>query len=270
VLRLWFTRRWLLATLAALVFAAACWVLGSWQWGRYEDKLTKVTAIETNYDAPPAPIDTVFRGGALPPEAQWTRVTVTGTYVADTDLLVRNRTLNNVVGFEVLTPLQTDSGVLLVDRGWVPNAATAVVSPEVDAPPSGPVEVTGWLRTGEPSLGRDLPADQLASVSIADARGKVSQLGATDVYVVLGAQSPPTVAAGHPLTVLPRPEEDLGPHQAYAIQWWLTMPGGLIFVIWAMRRRLAPTEEPEAGVEGERVRVPAKPKKVRIWDEEDY
>jgi hypothetical protein len=48
------------------------------------------------------------------------------------------------------------------------------------------------------------------------------------------------------------------------------MPGGLIFVIWAMRRQLAPTEEPEAGVEGERVRVPAKPKKVRIWDEEDY
>jgi cytochrome oxidase assembly protein ShyY1 len=270
VLRLWFTRRWLLATLAALVFAAICWVLGSWQWGRYEGQLTKVTAINTNYGAPAVPMDTVFHGGALPAEAQWTHVTLQGTYVGDTDLLVRNRTLDNVVGFEVLTPFQTDSGTLLVDRGWVPNAASAVVSPEVDAPPAGPVEVTGWLRTGEPSLGRDLPDDQLASVSIADARTKAPEVGPTDVYVVLGAQTPPTASAGHPVTVLPRPEEGLGPHQAYAIQWWLTMPGGLIFVVWAMRRQLALDEEGEPAVDGERVRVPAKPKKVRIWDEEDY
>jgi cytochrome oxidase assembly protein ShyY1 len=260
----------LLATLAALVFAAACWVLGSWQWGRYEDKLTKVTAIETNYDAPPVPIETVLHGSALSPQAQWTHVTATGTYAAGPDLLVRNRTLGNVVGFEVLTPFQTDTGTILVDRGWVPNAASAVVSPEVDAPPSGPVEVTGWLRTGEPSLGRDLPADQLASVSITDARGKVPGLGRADVYLVLGGQSPATVTSGHPVTLLPHPEEDLGPHQAYAIQWWLTMPGGLVFVIWAMRRELAPTEDSTPGAEADRVRVPARPKKVRIWDEEDY
>ncbi|MEO7130265.1 MAG: SURF1 family protein, partial [Dermatophilaceae bacterium] len=63
-------------------------------------------------------------------------------------------------------------------------------------------------------------------------------------------------------TALPTPEEDLGPHQAYAIQWWITMPGGLIFVIWAIRREVLQAEP-------ERRREP-KPKKVRIWDEEDY
>ena len=79
---------------------------------------------------------------------------------------------------------------------------------------------------------------------------------------------------------LPRPEEDLGPHQAYAYQWWLFMPGGLVFIVLAMRRELAAGRIAEAeGAEatgpapvtsgaGPRP-APVKAKKVRIWDEED-
>jgi cytochrome oxidase assembly protein ShyY1 len=264
VLRLWLTRRWLLGTLVAVLFGVACFYLGLWQWHRHVEQRTKVDAIARNYGAAPVAFSPGLVGTGLPQERQWTKVTLTGTYAAGSDLLVRNRTLDQTVGFEVLTPFRTDGATLLVDRGWVPNAENAETSPSVDPPPTGSVEVTGWLRTGEVSLGRDLPRPQLASINVADARVQVPSLSSLDAYVVLGAQSPAAPAGGHPVRVLPRPEEDLGPHQAYAYQWWLFMPGGLVFVVFAIRR------EARAGAAGtDRTGVPGTPKKIRIWDEED-
>ena len=239
MLRLWLTRRWLLGTLIAVLFAVACFYLGLWQWHRHVEQRTKVQAIGANYDAAPVPLSALEPIATLGPEQQWTRVSLTGTYAVGRDLLVRNRTLDQTVGFEVLTPFSTDGRTILVDRGWVANAADAETSPPVDPPPSGEVALTGWLRSGEPQLGRDLPPPQLASISIADSRGARPEVSPSDVYLVLGAQQPAAVLGEHPLRLLPRPEEDLGPHQAYAYQWWLFMPGALIFVILAMRRELA-------------------------------
>lgn len=257
-------------TLAAILFAVACWILGSWQWGRHLEQQTKVTAIETNYGADPVPLSTALAllhgGTALAPEDQWTRVTLTGSYVSGVDQMVRNRTLDKTVGFEVLTPFTSDRVTVLVDRGWVPNAREAETTPPADPPPSGQVELTGWLRSGEPDLGRDLPAPQLASISLADARARVPVLSTPDVYVVLGSQSPPVVQGADPVAPLPPPDEGLGPHQAYAFQWWLTMPGGLIFVWFAIRRQLLQSEDAAETGSPDR---PAKPRKVRIWDEED-
>jgi cytochrome oxidase assembly protein ShyY1 len=260
VFRLWLSRRWIVATLVAILFGLACFFLGRWQWSRYVEKRTKVAAIESNYDAAPVPLETAL-SAPLTPERQWTRVRFTGSYAANADLIARNRPLDKLLGYEVLTPFTSGGGpTLLVDRGWVQSGGSAAAAPTVQPPPDGTVEVTGWLRTGEVSLGRDLPAGQLGSINIADARVQRPQVGATDVYVLLGEQDPPpTRTAATPLP-LPRPEEDLGPHQAYAIQWWLTMPGGLVFVWWAMRRELT--------LPGE-VGPTSRPKKVRIWDEED-
>ncbi|MEW1953647.1 SURF1 family protein [Terrabacter sp. NPDC080008] len=265
MLRLWLTRRWLLATLAAVVFGVACYYLGLWQWHRHVEQRTKVDAIATNYGAAPVPFSPALVERPLTPERQWTHVTLTGTYAANSDLMVRNRTLNSTVGFEVLTPLQTDGLTVLVDRGWVANGANAETVPPVDPPPAGAVAVTGWLRTGEVSLGRDVPRPQLVSINIADARAQVPSLSNVDAYVVLGSQRPSSASAGHPLQPLPKPEEDLGPHQAYAYQWWLFMPGGLAFIFFAIRRQAAAVRETEGGPYA----APPKPKKVRIWDEED-
>ncbi|NUR15663.1 MAG: SURF1 family protein [Dermatophilaceae bacterium] len=264
MLRLWLTRRWLLGTLVAVLFGVACFYLGLWQWHRHVEQRTKVDAIARNYGAAPVAFSPALVGEGLPQERQWTRVTLTGAYAAGTDLLVRNRTLDQTVGFEVLTPFQSGGTTILVDRGWVPNAENAETSPPVDPPPAGTVEVTGWLRTGEVSLGRDLPRPQLASINVGDARAQVPTLSELDAYVVLGSQSPPAAAGDHPVRVLPRPEEDLGPHQAYAYQWWLFMPGGLVFVVLAIRREAQAERDDTEGAD-----APARPKKVRIWDEED-
>lgn len=265
VFRIWLTRRWLLATLVAIGFAVACFYLGRWQWHRHVEQRTKVEAIATNYGAAPRPLVDVRDLDALTPEQQWTRVTVSGTYAVGSDVFVRNRTYADTVGFEVLTPFTTAGRTLLVDRGWVPNADDAETVPPADPPPGQTTQVTGWLRTGEPSLGRKLPLPQLSSISISEARRLQPSVDPVDVYLVLGSQAPPATAGSHPVLVLPKPEEDLGPHQAYAYQWWLFMPGGLVFIFWAIRHEWAAkrTADPTRGLE------PVRARKVRIWDEED-
>jgi cytochrome oxidase assembly protein ShyY1 len=270
----------------AVLFGVACFYAGHWQWQRHVEQRTKVEAIAANYDATPVPLSRLEPLGSLGPEQQWTRVTLVGTYAAGRDLLVRNRTLDQTVGFEVLTPFATDGRTILVDRGWVPNAQDAETPPAADPPPPGEVTLTGWLRTGEPQLGRDLPPPQLASISLADSRALRPELSADDVYLVLGAEQPAAPGGGHPVRPLPRAEENLGPHQAYAYQWWLFMPGALVFIILAMRRELAAgraagdeRDAPGAangagsgrGRSGDtagRAR-PVRARKVRIWDEDD-
>lgn len=261
MLRLLLTRRWIVASFVAILFALSCFFLGRWQWSRHVEQRTKVAAIEHNYGAEPVPLTSALER-PLTPERQWTRVRFTGTYAAGGDLLARNRPRDKTLGFEVVTPFVTQGRTVIVDRGWLPSGRSATRVPQAEPPPTGDVEVTGWLRSGEVSLGRDLPAGQLASINLADVRAQRPEVDPLDVYVVLGEHLPAPARADMTPLVLPRPEEGLGPHQAYAVQWWLTAPGGFVFVWWAVRRELLLVDGP--------LTASARPRKVRIWDEEDY
>jgi cytochrome oxidase assembly protein ShyY1 len=243
----------------AVAFAAACILLGRWQWGRYEDRLVQATAVTTHYAADPVPLDQVTSRVPLSEQDEWLRVTATGRYAPGQQLLVRNRALDGRPGLEVLVPFDLSgrlSGTrVFVDRGWVANADSAADLPPVPPAPAGDVTVVGWLRNGEPDLGKSLPAGQLASIDLAEAARQTGGGTVVDAYLVLGSEQP---AAPRP-EPLAAPDTDLGPHQAYAIQWWLTALFG--FVLLGYRLRTTAAENAEA--------TTPKPKKVRIWDEED-
>lgn len=244
----------------AIVFAAACILLGRWQWGRYEDRLVRAEAVTTHYAASPVPLDSVTARIPLSEEDEWLRVTATGRYASGQQLLVRNRALDGRPGLEVLVPFYltgTLSGTLFVDRGWVANPDSAADLPPVPPAPGGDVTIEGWLRSGEPDLGKDLPAGQLASIDLAAAARQTGGGTVLDAYLELGSEQP-AVPRPEPLAA---PDTDLGPHQAYAFQWWLTSLFG--FVLLAYRLRVAAAERRESEP------VAAKVKKVRIWDEED-
>jgi cytochrome oxidase assembly protein ShyY1 len=262
VFRVLTSRRWLAAFAAALAFAVAAFFLGRWQWHRYEAKSARAERIHAHYGATPRPLADVLPGGAsLPLTEEWTRVTTEGRYAVDETLLVRNRPLDGTYGYEVVVPLVTDHGTLLVDRGWVQNAQNAETLPDFPAAPTGQVSMTGWLRPSEPSLHRDLPRGQLASISVSDAAGQVSQplLGG---YAILQSERAQDGSSPPRPTALEAPDTDLGPHQAYAFQWWAAMIGvfGLVY-LGARREYLDGATDPTASSR----RQP----KVRIWDEED-
>lgn len=256
------TRRLLTALAVAVVVAAACVLLARWQWSRFEDKDARARAVEANYRAPAVPLGDVLPTPTteLREDQVWTKVGVSGRYAGPV-LLVRNRTLEGALGLEVLVPLQVDAGILLVDRGWVPNAADAATLPTVPPTPSGAVAVTGWLKPSEEGDGTVLPAGQLKTVDLAQARGKVDG-PLLAAYLVLATETGPDGATPPRPAPLAAPSTDRGPHVAYAIQWSLTALLGFAFVVLVYRSdRLAGTD-PRPG-------RPPKPTKVRIWDEED-
>ncbi len=271
MIRLLLTRRWLSSLGLALVFLTACVFLGRWQWGRYVEAADAAAAVERNYQATPTPLDEALApGSSFAPELAWTRVVVVGRYDQAGQLLVRNRPQDVVYGYEVVVPLLLPSGgAILVDRGWVRNAERADVLPSVEAAPKGMVTVTGWLRPGEVDLERDLPQGQLASINLQTA-SRLTGHSMRDAYLLLEGERTAEGAVPPRPQALKPPETGTGPHFAYALQWWLASPVGLI-VVWVFARREwregqghqppSPTGRPGP--------VAARPKKVRIWDEED-
>lgn len=257
--------RWLLYLVLAVVFGVITAMLGAWQWDRHQDRVERRDVIEANYFGDPQPLVEVLpRGQDLPAEDEWSRVTVSGTYDTASQHLVRNRPHQRVYGYEVLVPLVLDDGqVLVVDRGWVQNAPTASELPDVPDAPRGQVEVQGWLRPSEPDLGRDLPAGQLASIDL-PRMSEVLNTPVVGAYLVMEAESPAPAARPAPLDP---PDTGLRSHFAYALQWWLTVPVGLVLVLVMARREAQEQsgETPPRSASG-----PPRPKKVRIWDEEDY
>jgi len=261
VLRTLTSRRWLGALAVAAAFAVAAWFLGQWQWGRYEDKSARADRINSHYRAAPQPLADVLTTSPLPRSTEWTRVTARGTYAADDTLLVRNRPNDGIYGYEVLVPFRTDGGMtVLVDRGWVRNAEAANELPAVTPAPSGEVTMTGWVRPSEKNLERRMPAGQLASINVQQASAQLGEslLGG---YVIMEVERTATGQSPPRPDRLEPPDTDLGPHQAYAFQWWLAMVAGFVLVVWGARREhLEDLESPDAA---------PRPKKVRIWDEED-
>lgn len=257
------SRRWLGAFGVALAFAVAAYFLGQWQWHRYEAKAARADRIHAHYDAEPRPVTEVLSTRPMPLAEDWTRITMQGRYAADKTLLVRNRPFDGTYGYEVLVPfVETTGATVLVDRGWVMNAESAETLPAVVPSPTGTVTVTGWLRRSEPSLGKSLPPGQVASINLAEASRQVGAqlLGA---YVVLEVERMPDGTAPARPTALEPPDTDLGPHQAYAFQWWFAMVAGFVLVWFGARREyLEGDDAPQRS-------APVKPRKVRIWDEED-
>jgi len=267
------SRRWLTALAVAALFAVACVFLGRWQWHRHEDKAARAERINSHYNASPVPLSRAMPGPdvSLPGAQDWTLVSATGRYAAQSLMLVRNRPNNGVFGYEVVVPLElADGNSLLVDRGWIPNGPSAAEPSAVPATPAGDIAVTGWLRVGEPSLGRQMPTGRLASINLVEAR---AQTGATlyGAYLILRAEAgPPGKHIVRP-EALEKPDTGEGPHLAYALQWWLAAPVGFVLVLVGARREhlegSEPTEPGRGGSAGSP--RPRKVKKTRIWDEED-
>ena len=69
-------------------------------------------------------------------------------------------------------------------------------------------------------------------------------------------------------TRLDPPDTDLGPHLAYALQWWLAAPGRARAGLRRRPPRVARGRFEDDLAAG-RTPVPVRARKVRIWDEED-
>ena len=226
-LRLLLERGWLLALVGVIALSAIFSVLGRWQYGRHEGKVLRNERIDANYDAAPVPLDDVLLAPSEPlaDSEQWTPVTVTGRYQPQETVLVRNRPLDGVYGFEVLVPLRMAGGeVLMVDRGWVPNGRTGAAPDASPTRRTGTVDLVVRLRPGEPGLDRTPPAGQQLRIDLPRIAEQIGDPLGERMYQAYGVLAESSVRLDDPssagLLPLPRPDQGLGPHLAYAVQWW--------------------------------------------------
>src|SRR3954470_2947977 len=105
------------------VLAVVMVLLGLWQLDRFHLRSGINNRIDAAATATPVPLSQLLPdplggvGSAGPPpsdEITWSRVTVTGRYDAEHQILARSRTYGDTVGFEVLTPLVLPNGTAVV------------------------------------------------------------------------------------------------------------------------------------------------------------
>lgn len=240
------TPRWLGILAITLAAAAVMVLLGNWQFSRYQERAATNERIDASAARAPVPLREVLPapsgpagtvGPAPPAEAAWTRVTVTGRYDGNNVIMIRSRTVQSRVGFEVLTPLVlADGSAVLVDRGWLPPAAGgALARPEVPPVPPGEVTVVGRLRLSESK------PDQ---VSRRDGRIETRRIAVPALaselpypvhhgYLLLDEQTPPADPA---FATIPVRHENDWQNAGYVVQWWLFALLTLVAFGWAARR----------------------------------
>jgi cytochrome oxidase assembly protein ShyY1 len=247
-------RRWLGFTAFVLAMLVLCVILARWQWSRYQYRLGENDRLDAALSAPAIPVDELLDAEpagadapALPQELEWRTVTATGTFDAAAQTAVRRRPLDGRNGFWIVTPLVTESGVLLVNRGWTPAGADATTAPDVPPPPAGQVTVTGRLRPAEATEPTDAPPQGQAWA--ADPQVLVSPDG-TPRYNAYAELTSSTPAADAELTSLPVPGHRGLNNLVYSVQWLLF---GLVGLIgwWRLIRGEGRRPEGSEGVQSE-------------------
>ena len=251
------SKRWFGYLALVIVFAIVCCLLGFWQLSRRADARVEIDRIDANYASEPTPIGDVLESlDDFDASEKWKPVEVTGRYLSDEQVLVRNRPYNGSPGFEVLVPLQlADGTIFIVDRGWVSPGSSQDSPDEVPDAPAGEVTVVARLKAGEPTIaGRSAPAGQIATVHLEDLAERLGEPTFTGAYGLLASESPAPAEAPLQST---RPERDEGPHLSYAFQWFVFAIMGFFGFGWALRQeyRVVNAEDPDEQERAEERRV---------------
>ncbi|MFD9499739.1 SURF1 family protein [Streptomyces sp. NPDC060035] len=248
------TPRWWGINLFVVLAIPFCVFMGTWQLGRFEDR---VQSHEEAEQQPDPGTRTAKPLAELLPVDQKTSgrpAVTTGTY-AD-QFLVPGRTLDDRDGFYVLNLLRTDSGKALpVVRGWLPGTAGRA---DVPAAPAGEVTVTGDLQASE-NTGSDgvstrggLPEGQLGMISAASLVNLVPY-DVYDAWVTLtepeaggtgGSMKPVPAAAAQGSGLDLKAFQNLG----YTGEWFVF--GGFVLFMWfrLVRREAEAARDVELGL----------------------
>jgi cytochrome oxidase assembly protein ShyY1 len=227
-------RRWLAWLLLSVVFAIACGFLSNWQFNRRTEALGKMQQLAQNYDR--APVELTW--SSYKTKDEWLPVKMTGHFLPDNTLLVRNRPLNGAPGYLELIPFQRQDGVIVgIQAGWLP-ADDRLNPPKVFPKPSLETqEIWGRIRPSEPTLDREAPAGQIATINLPTFVQKVGvkDRAVTKFYVALGENN--FAKDGLP-KLLSRPQLDEGNHLSYALQWIVFAVLAFSALVWAVRQEI--------------------------------
>ena len=240
--------KWLVLAAVALAFAFLCFsVLAPWQLGKNTSTSARNDLITRSVGADPVPITDVLTGNGFAADDEWRRVIAQGSYVENSDALVRLRSIREQPAYEVITPFVIDGGpTVLVNRGYVlPVEGTR--PPEFAAAPTGPVTLDARVRQAEGTSREPIQEDGRLQVYNINPEqiGAAVGVDAIDGYLQLDDGQP----GG--LGLIELPQTDAGPYLSYGLQWLafgIMAPLGLAYFGRAelRERRMSRTEMADA------------------------
>lgn len=218
--------------------------LGFWQLRRLDEKETLIARIESRLDESPQ---------SPPPRAEWARlapadydfrhVRVRGHYIGGPDALLYAQApqgFGREPGYIVLSPFEiSEVGVVLVERGFVPDSKKAAYSP----PPAGEVTLVGHLRAPQSRnlfTPADAPAQRLwysRDPAAIAASLKIGGGAPFSLAVDSGAGADP----GQPLPA-PDSPQIVNNHLSYAVTWF-GLAGVLLIVFTLFARGRLSTQD---------------------------
>lgn len=226
-----FSRRWLPATLLVLAASAVMVRLGIWQLDRLDQRRAFNTRVMEQQGEPVLVLDTTTIDLDLY-SMEYRRVMVTGEYLPEDEIVLRNQVWETEfgpdLGVKLLTPLiiaGTDTAIL-VDRGWIP-ARDADPAARAKYEKEGTVTVQGQLRRAEtdfslfrvpdPTLSPD--QNRLDAWNNLDLARVASQVDTTLLPVYL-QRYPDGEQKSLPYAAIPELDLSEGSHFGYAMQWF--------------------------------------------------
>lgn len=230
---------WLVGHLIVLVVVAAFVMLGFWQLNRHAERARANEEGRRTIAEAPVPLDELLSGAEDIESLRYRRVTVTGAYRPEDEVLIRSRSHpDHGVGYHVVTPLVLSDGTaVLVNRGWVPQAADTPPVGEA-APPAGEVTVTGWVEPTQvrPGVG---PADPEEGRLPRMHRVDITRIARQVDYDLAPVYVVAREGAGEgdlPIPVATPTFNEPGPHMSYAIQWFSFAVIGVVGYAFLARR----------------------------------
>lgn len=268
VYRFLLSRQWVLITLIGLLLIPVMIRLGFWQLHRHQSRVAHNHVVSHSLKADPTPIDRLTGVDSEPAEHdQYRAVTASGHYDTRHEVVVRQRTAadGNSIGYFVVTPLiRQDGTAVLVNRGWIAAKGDLTKFPEVPEPPHGHVTVRGRIMADETSAAsgikdkKGLPPRQVMLInSKQQAKSLHRQVLGGNIQL---AHTSPKPHGKQPAYVPPPDHSSIGPHMAYAVQWWLfasAVPVGWVVLVrrerhdrLEARKHGSTSGEPEDGQTG--------------------
>lgn len=218
------TPRWIGLEIAVIAFTLACYfLLAPWQFTRSDEHDAQMAEVAAAVAAPVADVSELLSTTAPPGDGvRWRMASATGHFDSDHQAYIRLRQDNDgKPAYEVVAPFVTASGVVLVDRGYVPFQLVQESTLRLPPLPTGTVTVTGRAQPDQTDP-RDRPPAAAPDGRMTYTAASSEILRATGsaegpVYVgflQLAPDSPGVIDA----VALPEGDNSR-PFFSYAIQW---------------------------------------------------
>lgn len=225
MLKFLFSGKRLAFTLAVIVVGVVFCGLGIWQVRRLNERLMLIEFVKARMAEPAIPL-----GGGDPVDPDvldYRRVELRGTFEPEQEILRRNRSVDGVTGYHIVTPFRLSGSdkAVLVDRGWIPYDEATPEQRKAFAPPSGEVVIEAVVQKSQDATTAPYDPPLAPGQDRLDAwfRIKVSriqqQVSMPLLPIFVEQQATGDVSRELPIRGETAPP-DPGNHMSYAIQWF--------------------------------------------------